>query len=354
MKKKNKKDKKSFSARARLTIGFVLSAALILLAAISTILLVEYAIILPQLAERETLENSYVFWAIMFIIASIVVGLVLYLVLGQVVLKPVNKVLDGMERLADGDYKVRITPSKFDGMKDLSERFNSLATELENTEMLRGDFINNFSHELKTPIVSINGLVSLMKKGKVPPEKQKEYLLVIEEETNRLTALTTNILNLSKVENQEILTNKTRFNVSEQLRSCLLLTERKWVKKKLKPVIDIEECEILANEDMLKQVWYNLIDNAIKFSDDKKELKIELNESDENVSISIENTGETIAPEDVGKIFNKFYRGVRSNKSEGSGIGLSIVKHIVDLHDGDIKVNSADRKTAFIVTLPKR
>ena len=352
--KKNKKDKKSFSARARLTLGFVLSAALILLSAMGTIFLVEFAIVLPDIAERETLESSFLFWIIMFLVASIVVGLALYLILGQVVLKPVNKVLDGMERLADGDYKVRIKPGKMDGMKDLSKRFNSLATELENTEMLRADFVNNFSHELKTPIVSINGLVAIMKKGKVPPEKQKEYLLVIEEETNRLTALTTNILNLSKVENQEILTNKTKFNISEQLRSCLLLTERKWAKKKLKPVIDIEECEVLANEDMLKQVWYNLIDNAIKFSEEKKELKIELVESEKSVSITVENTGETIAPEDMGKIFNKFYRGVRSSKSDGSGIGLSIVKHIVDLHEGEIKVDSADGKTAFTVTLPKK
>lgn len=341
--------KQGLTAKTRLTIGFVLSAAGILFVAIGTVILVEYAILIPRLADKETLEGSFVFWIIMFCVASLVVGILLAVVISKVILRPINTVLDGMESLSNGEYSVRINPNKFEGMKDLAESFNSLATELENTEMLRSDFINDFSHELKTPIVSISGLVGLLKSGKIPPEKQKQYLSVIEEEVNRLTHMTTNILTLTKVEKQEILTGVTAFNLSEQIRTCILLLEKKWAKKKLKFSIDFEEYEICANEEMLKQVWLNVIDNAIKYATPKTEIIIEITKSAKHILVRIEDTGEIIPEEEIGKVFNKFYRAEKS--VDGNGIGLSIVKNIVDLHDGEIWVECTDTTTAFTVKL---
>lgn len=342
--------KQGLKAKTRLTLGFVFLAAVILFIAIGTVIAVEYALIIPRLADKETLESSFAFWAITFCIASLVIGVLLAILIGKFVLRPINNVLDGMERLSNGEYSVRLTAKKFDRMKDLADSFNSLATELENTEMLRSDFINDFSHELKTPIVSISGLVGLLKSGKIPPEKQKQYLTVIEEEVNRLTHMTTNILTLTKVENQEILTGVTEFNLSEQIRTCILLLEKKWAKKKLKLTVDFEEFNVRANDDMLKQVWLNVIDNAIKYATPKTELKVEINDIGKYLAVRVEDTGEIIPEEERDKIFNKFYRAEKS--VDGNGIGLSIVKSIVDLHNGEISVECNDTTTAFIIKLP--
>ena len=140
--------------------------------------------------------------------------------------------------------------------------------------MLHYDFINNFSHEFKTPIASINGLITLLKNKKLPENKKIQYLNIIEEEAERLISMTSNILNLSKVENKSILKDVENYNLSEQIRNCILLLEKKWSRKHLSLSLDFDEYYIDANIDMMKQVLVNLLDNAIKFADDKTELKV--------------------------------------------------------------------------------
>ena len=228
-------------------------------------------------------------------------------------------------------------------------RYN-ISTALEN---MRNDFINNFSHEFKTPIVSINGLVKIMKSGKLSKEKEKEYLEIIEEEIDRLASMTTNVLTLSKVKNQVILTDKTKYNISEQIRSCIVLLEKKWTKKNLHLMLDFDEYYIEANIDLMKQVFINLLDNAIKFSYDNKELAIIIEEDKSNLFIKIIDEGIIIEEENKEKIFNKFYQVDGSDFTEGNGIGLSIVKHIIDLHNGKISTCSKDNKTIFELELPK-
>ena len=163
--------------------------------------------------------------------------------------------------------------------------------------------------------------------------------------------MTTNILNLTRIENQGILTGQASFNLSEQIRKCILLLEKKWAKKSLQLDVDFEEYEVVANEDMLKQVWFNLLDNAIKFSDPKTDLKIMVEKVENNLAVSVSNHGVTIKEEDYSKIFTKFYRADKLGK-DGNGIGLSIVKHIVELHKGDISVESKSGLTTFTVLLP--
>jgi signal transduction histidine kinase len=206
---------------------------------------------------------------------------------------------------------------------------------------------------VKTPLVSVTGLISLLKKDNLPKEKRLQYIELIEEEIQRLSSMTTNMLNLSKLEKQEIVTNKTNFNLSEQIRTCVLLLEKKWTKKKTKLSLDFDEHILFANEDLMKQIWINLIDNAIKFSKEKGTVSISINESDEIVTVSVSNTGEKIKEEDLNKIFNKFYQADSSRHKEGHGIGLSIVSRIVYLHGGKIEVSSTDEKTTFTVILPK-
>ena len=287
-----------------------------------------------------------------FALASIAVGTVLSFMLSRIPLKPFHILVDGMTRLAEGDYKARIHLGESQIGKSLSESFNLLAGELENTEMLRSDFINGFSHEFKTPIVSILGFAKLLRRGNVPAEQQAEYLAIIEEESARLAAMATNVLNLTKIENQNILTDVTRYNLSEQLRTCVLLLEKKWTGKSLQITANFNEHMISGNEELLKQVWINLLDNAVKFSPQGGEVSISIARQEKNTVVRIQNTGPEISKEDQTRIFQKFYQGDPSHATQGNGLGLSIVRKIVELHHGSVSVDSKNGKTAFSVALP--
>ena len=182
-------------------------------------------------------------------------------------------------------------------------------------------------------------------------EQRKEYLDIVIEETNRLTTLSSNSLNLIKVENQNILTNVSEFNLSEQVRASILLLEKSWQEKNINLQIAFDEYDIKANEEMLKQVWINLIDNAIKFSDDGGTISIDISRENDDLVFKISIGGETIKEEDCQKIFDKFYRA-NQTQTDGHGIGLSIVKKIVELHSGFVSAKSCDGLTTFIVSLP--
>lgn len=309
------------------------------------------------LMDFEVIEGTIQELLLVAFIISYVVALFMTFLLSKIPLRPIRLLIEKMDRLTSGDYNVRIKLTKslerHNGVKELSESFNMLAEELGNTEMLRGDFINNFSHEFKTPIVSIAGFTKLLKKGNLTEEQKAEYLDIIEEESLRLSAMATNVLNLTKVENQTILTDVSAFNLSEQLRKCVLLSEGKWSKKNISFDLQFEEYMITAGEELLKQVWINLIDNAIKFSPEGATIAIDVSESDGELLISVCNEGEEITEEQKKRIFNKFYQADESHSSEGNGIGLALVKKVVELHKGTVSVESKSGKTIFEVNLPK-
>ncbi len=295
---------------------------------------------------------------VIFMGVSAIVAFGLVMLFGKIPLKPVNQLINEMNRLASGDFRARLhfgkTLSKHKTFKEIEESFNELAEELENTEMLRGDFVNNFSHEFKTPIVSISGLAKLVNKGNLTPEQKKAYLEAIEEESLRLANMATNVLNLTKVENQTILTGTKKINLSEQIRTCVLLLENQWTKKNIDLSLDFDEYEIEANEELLKQIWINLLDNAIKFSPEGEVVSVEIEQSDKLVCVSIKNAGKTIPTESQDKIFNKFYQADESHATKGNGVGLAIVKKITELHEGRVSVKSQNGETVFTVKLPKK
>ena len=287
--------------------------------------------------------------------SSVLISFGISFLLIKIPLKPINILINHMNRLAAGDFKTRLSfgksLSKNPTFKEISESFNRMAEDLENTEMLRSDFINNFSHEFKTPIVSIAGLAKLVNKGDIDEEQRGQYLNTIESESLRLADMATNVLNLTKVENQKILSDITEFNLSEQVRASVLLLENKWSQKDIELSLDFEEIKIEGNEELLKQVWINLTDNAIKFSPVGGAVSIEIEQDDESVTLCIKNAGE-ISDADKQKIWNKFYQSDKSHTTEGNGIGLAIVKRIVALHGGDVDVESIDGEVCFYVTLP--
>ena len=289
-------------------------------------------------------------------ILALIVGLVVAVMVSKFPMKPIRNLIIGMDRLASGDFATRVNAGtimrNYAPFVDAADSFNKMAEELEHTEMLRSDFINNFSHEVKTPIASIAGFARLLKRDNLSREQELEYLNAIEEESMRLSYMATNVLNLTKVENQSILTNVTRFNLSEQLRDSILLLERVWGDKNLELLLDFDEHMVCGNEELLKQVWINLLHNAVKFAPVGHVVQVTITERDEEYQVRIMNTGSTIPADKINKIFNKFYQADESHSSEGNGIGLAIVRRIVELHHGRVEVWSELNCTAFTVHLP--
>lgn len=289
---------------------------------------------------------------------NLIVGVILIATMNRLILQYVNRIINQMNRLASGDFKTRLTfgplLNKHPTLKEVSNSFNRMAEELESTEMLRSDFINNFSHEFKTPIVSIAGFAKLLKRGELTEKQRMEYLDIIEEESLRLSAMATNVLNMTKVENQTILTNVTRYNLSEQLRNSVLMLETKWTKKHVEFDLNFSEYTICANEELLKHVWVNLIDNAIKFSPSGGMVEISIQEKEDVLAVTVLNRGSEISPEQQKRIFNKFYQADESHAAEGNGIGLALVKRVAQLHQGQVLVQSEHQVTAFTVELPKK
>lgn len=293
-------------------------------------------------------------------ISSILVGTLVSFIVGHISLKPLAQLINGMNRLAWGEYGTRIYLGEHKMGRELADSFNKLAEELGNTEMLRSDFVNNFSHEFKTPIVSIYGFAKLLQRGRLEDGQAREYISIIEQESGRLADMATNVLNMTKVENQTILTDVREYNLSEQIRRCVLLLEKKWSAKNLEMACEFNEHFIGGNEEMLQQVWINLLDNAIKFSPENgsivlwiQEEAAKTEEEPGKVIVFVKNNGPAIREEDRERIFRKFYQSDTSHASQGTGIGLAVVRKIVELHGGVVRADSTERETVFIVELPQ-
>lgn len=338
-----RKNEKSFS------ILFIVVVAVALIVVLGIVVLLIYLFNLGELLEIYIDQDLRWFVILIWIVSSITVGLGVSMWFGQIIMKPVNRLIKGMNQLADGIYDTKIYIGKRNALRDLSDTFNKLALELKRQDSMANDFINNLSHELKTPLVSISGLIKLLKDENVSEEKKKEYLQIIDEEASRLATMTTNILSLSKLENQEILTDKEKINISEQIRTVILLLEKKLANKNLNLSIEFDEYYLYGNADLLKEVWFNLIDNAIKYSYNDTTIEINITQMHNSLTIDIINIGDTIKSTDLDNIFKKFYRGKNNNGYDGNGIGLSIVSKIVELHKGTVKVQSSDNKTVFSI-----
>lgn len=352
---KNNKERKEHFALSLLVSAFVfiIIAIAICLAILIIYLLLKFGVITS--IDGEVQFSNVV---ILMLIISVVIGLLIIMPTSTILLNPFNRLITQLNRLGNGDFKARIKFGKpiasHPTFKGIEKSFNRAAKELEHTELLRSDFTNNFSHEFKTPIVSIAGFAKLLKHGNLTEEQKAEYLSIIEEESLRLSYMATNVLNLTKIENQTILTDITKFNLSEQIRSCVLLLEDKWTQKNLDIDIDFEEHMIFANEELLKQIWINLLDNAIKFSNTNGKVTIKIAKKHSDIFVSVSNYGNDIPPECQSRIFNKFYQADESHSLEGNGIGLAICKKVCALHNGEINVKSQNGLTTFTIKMPEQ
>ena len=335
---------------ALLTFG-ILAASVAVAAALSYVL-TRFGILPIQ---AESFPESLQLLIFMSVI-SVIVGAGLSTLAVRIPLRPINWLIDQMNRLADGDFQARVHFKKpismIPAFLQVEESFNKMAWELGDTEVLRQDFVNNFSHEFKTPIVSIAGFAKLLQRADLDEAQRREYIDAIVEESARLSSMATNVLKLTKVENQTILTGVTEYNLSEQLRSAVLLLENDWTAKHIELDMEFPEVSIQANEALMKEVFINLLHNAVKFSPEYGPLQVRIIQEQDAVRVTIANSGE-IPEADLKRIFQKFYQADRSHGSAGNGVGLAIVKKIVELHQGTVEAESKGGAVIFTVTLPR-
>ena len=349
-----KQEHKTVHQRFGLTVLFSAIVFLILLITsllifiVGVLLIRMNAINIAKLSRQEPMLPIF-----MLLIISVVVGTVVSFMISRFPLKPLRRVIDATNRLASGDFSVRLNLPNARSLTELATSFNRMAEELGSIEMLRADFVDDFSHEFKTPIVSIKGFAEELKHDDLTPEQRNEYLDIIIHESSRLSQLATNVLNLSRVEKQTILGNLARFDLTEQVRRCVLLFENKWEQRRLNLNVELDEVTIEGDEELLSQVWLNLIDNAVKFTPEGGCVDIRLQKRESSVVFMIRDDGYGISEEAQRHIFDKFYQGDDSHTVPGNGLGLSIARRIVSLHDGEIRCKSEDGAgTEFTVELP--
>lgn len=234
--------------------------------------------------------------------------------------------------------------------------FNWMVGELRNIEYLRKDFVSSVSHEFKTPIAAIQGSVKLLTSapyGKLSEEKFQKYTRLISDETDRMASLSSNLLRLSRLENQSTAENPTVFSLDEQIRRCILLLENQWHARHIDLDIQLDRADYRGDEELVQQLWLNLLSNAIKFTGEGGNISVKLRRVVGGLRVEIADDGIGMSPETQQRIFEKFYQGDGSHSREGNGLGLSIVKRILDLHGGAIKYESAPGAgTTCTVTLP--
>ena len=283
----------------------------------------------------------------------VIMGTAITAFFSRKLLNPIHKVIDATNRIADGDYNVRVDVRGVPELEELSRSFNKMAQELSSVETLRSDFVNDFSHEFKTPIVSIQGFAKLLKSKNLTEVEREEYIDIIVAESNRLITLSTNVLNLSKYEALEIVADKTAYRLDEQIRRAVLLLEPYWVDKDISLNLELDNAVYEGNEDLTLQIWLNLIENAIKFSEPGGSINICLSEQRGVLIFKLQDEGIGIDEEQKEHIFDKFYQADRSHTGAGNGLGLALVKRIVELCNGVIEVDSKKWVgSTFTVTLP--
>jgi signal transduction histidine kinase len=297
---------------------------------------------------------------IQLLMLSVIMGTILSVLFSQMLLRPMNQLIDATHKVARGDFSVRVDPADSpDELGELVGSFNEMTRELGSNEMFKKDFINSFSHEFKTPIVSIRGFARQLERDDITDEERREYAGIIARESERLANMSANILLLTKLENQKIMPDVTVYRLDEQLREAILLLEKQWSDKELELDLDLPDTNICANEEMLSHVWINIIGNAVKFSENGGTLRVTCALLGEMVQVDIADTGVGMDEETCKRIFDKFYQGETtgsaqpSHSTEGNGLGLPLARRIVELSGGSIKVISAPgRGSTFTVTLP--
>ena len=283
----------------------------------------------------------------------LLIGILVTGQLSKYFFSPIKKLRKAMDRVADGDFSVRLEEkSSSKEIMEVYTGFNLMAHELGSTEILQTDFVSNVSHEFKTPINAIEGYATLLQDGDNLTENQQEYVDKIQFNTHRLSSLVGSILLLSRLENQQIPTNRTSYRLDEQIRQSIVALEPVWEKKEIEFDAELERITYVGNEPMMRHVWDNLISNAVKFSPAGGTVRLSLRKDGSRTVFAVEDCGPGITEEAQKHIFDKFYQADPSHKQEGNGLGLTLVKRILTIEKGEIRAENLPRGGCrFTVTL---
>lgn len=320
----------------------------------TTILVASVAFLLYYLGivkiENGDLLSSTLF---LFILSSFV-GIAFILMVGKMFVKPIKKFSDVSKEVAKGNFNIKLeVGSKITEVQEMSFNFNMMVHELSSIETLRSDFIANVSHEFKTPLSAIEGYATLLQEKELSSIERDEYVQMIIDSVQQLSTLTGNILSLSKLENQEKVYELSEFRLDEQIREIILLLENKWSEKNIELNINLDNVKYLGSKNLLRQVWLNLIDNAIKFTSNEGQITISLIEDKGRITFNVKDNGKGIDASEITHIFDKFYQSDTARNEIGNGLGLALVKRIVNLCHGIVTVESQLHVgSTFTVVLP--
>lgn len=271
--------------------------------------------------------------------------------------KPIRDMIEASKKFGEGDFTARIEVEGNDELAYLASSLNNMATSLSEVDSVSRDFIGNISHELRTPMTTISGFVDGVLDGTIPPEKQEYYLSIVSKEVHRLSRLVTAMLNMSRIDKQTLKLQPKEFDLTELVGQTLLSFETRIEEKHLTihALEDSDACRLQADEDLIGQVIYNLIDNAIKFTPKEGTITVSVKKQDTQNIFTIRNTGEGISSQEMRRIFDRFYKSdhSRSLDTTGAGLGLFIVKSVINMHHGEITVRSVEKEyTEFTFWLP--
>ena len=283
------------------------------------------------------------------------IGSLLILLLSRYFVDSIRSITKASEKLATGDFSTRLPTDRQDELGRLMHSFNNMAEALENMEEVRKQFISNISHEMQSPLTSIKGYAGALRDGLVSEENQQDYLDIIYQEVDRLSRLSNNLLKMASLDAEKDLIKLETYRLDEQIRRVILSIEPLWREKNISVELDLSKTYIYANQDLMEQVWLNLIVNAVKYNRENGEIYISFYKDDQDIVVRINDTGIGIDQKDIPYLFDRFYKVDRSRSefSSGNGLGLSITKKIIQIHNGSIDlVSQKGIGTTFFVRLP--
>ncbi len=276
-----------------------------------------------------------------FVICAVCIDAGLAVLINSFFLKPIDLLSISMKRVSDGDFSIRLKEnSKIKEIGELNRSFNSMTAELGTTEVLQSDFVSNVSHEIKTPLNAIEGYATLLQDSDCTEEERVRYTEKILFNTKRLSELVGNVLILSKIESGTVDINEDTFRLDEQIRQSIMLLEPKWVEKDIEFDIELDEIVYTGDRNLLLHVWNNIIGNAVKFSPNGGLVTIRLEKRGEETHFRVDDCGPGIGETAKKHIFDKFYQEDSSHKQDGNGLGLALVKRIVDMSGGSISAEN--------------
>ncbi|PZG44403.1 sensor histidine kinase [Listeria ivanovii] len=296
-----------------------------------------------------------IFFAMILIFTSII-SILFVLISGRYIVNPIVKLTNATKQIRKGNYDVSLEVRRKDEIGQLADSFAKMTGELEKSEVARQEFVANVSHELQSPLTSMQGFAALLASDTLSEKERAEYLAVLSEETTRLSSLTKQLLTLATLDQEVGLRKKDQVDIESQWRQLLQMTEWSWRAKELTIQLELAKVEYTGDAELLYQVWSNLLTNAIKFTPVGGTIAIFLYEKNSTVFVEVEDSGIGISQADINQIFHRFYKANQSRTREegSSGLGLSICQKIIHLHHGGIEVKSSPEKgTKFTINLPE-